>query len=100
PGIGERNLLDAGVGEVAGRFDLQRAVARNHDDERVAEPAFAGGRVNQPLFLQPVHLCFVGGKENVGGSAFLNLPRERAGGGEVENDFIAGLLLVGGGDFL
>jgi len=76
------------------------AFGSNHDDERISQTTFTCGRIDQVILFQAVHFGFVGGKENVGGRAFLDLPRERAGSGKTKNDFIAGLVFINGGDFL
>ena len=56
--------------------------------------------INQTFLRQTVHLRFVGGKENIGGRAGLDLPRQRAGRAKIENDFVAGGPFVSGGDLL
>ena len=54
---------------------------------------------DQQIFCrQRVHPGFVGGKENVRGRAGLDLPRQRAGRGEVENNFVAGRFFIIRGD--
>jgi hypothetical protein len=58
------------------------------------------GRVVETIkyFFKPVHLRFIGGKENIGWRAFFDLAGQCARRAEVKNDFVGGLLFVIGGD--
>ena len=99
-GIGQRDFLHVAVGQVTSRLDWQRTVNGHHDHERIPQTIFARAHINQIFLNQAIHFGFVGGKENIGGRAFLNLPGERAGRAEVENDFVTGFSPVDGGDLL
>src|SRR6185437_4185381 len=98
--IRQRNPPHIGSGQVGGRRDLELAVGRGHDDERVGKAALASFLQNKSLGRERVHFSFIGGEENVRRRALLDLPFEQAGRAEIEEDFVVVLFLVSRGGFL
>src|SRR5512143_1311861 len=63
----DRERLDARLGEILFRRDLQGAVPRDDDDEPVGKNAATSRRHDESGFLKRVHLGFVRRKEEVRG---------------------------------
>ena len=96
--IGQCDALYGRAGQVYGRLDRSAIVTGRYNYKLIGKAALACFRQNQSLFLEIVHLGFVGGKENVGRRAFRNLAGEKAGSAEIEDDFVAGRFFVIGAD--
>ena len=98
--FGESDAFYFCVEEIVGSGNGRALVCGHDDDEGVGEETFSSRFVDEAFLIESVHLGFVGGEEDVSGRALFDLERKKAGGGEVEKDFIAGLFFVGGGNFL
>ena len=96
----KRDFFELGIGESGGGGERCGAVGWHDDDKAVREEILAAVRGDEAGLGKLVHFRFVGGEEEVGRGARLDLHFERVGRGKIKEDLVAAGFFVGHADFL